>query len=32
MRYGVTAGQLRDEIYTHPSMTEGFNQLLGTLA
>ena len=32
MRHGITAGQLRDEIYTHPSMTEGFNQLLGTLA
>lgn len=32
MRHGITAGRLRDEIYTHPSMTEGFNQLLGTLA
>lgn len=32
MRHGITAAQLRDEIYTHPSMTEGFNQLLGTLA
>jgi pyruvate/2-oxoglutarate dehydrogenase complex dihydrolipoamide dehydrogenase (E3) component len=32
MRHGITATQLRDEIYTHPSMTEGFNQLLGTLA
>lgn len=32
MRYGITASQLRDEIYTHPSMTEAFNQLLGALA
>jgi probable pyridine nucleotide-disulfide oxidoreductase len=31
MRYGITATRLRDEIYTHPSMTEAFNQLLGTL-
>ncbi|TFV55794.1 pyridine nucleotide-disulfide oxidoreductase [Mycobacterium sp. PS03-16] len=31
MRHGITAGTLRDEIYTHPSMTEGFNQLLGAL-
>ena len=32
MRHGITATQLRDEIYIHPSMTEAFNQLLGTLA
>ncbi|WP_420109565.1 FAD-dependent oxidoreductase [Mycolicibacter arupensis] len=32
MRYGITAAQLRDEIYTHPSMSECFNQLLGMLA
>ena len=32
MRHGVTATQLRDEIYIHPSMTEAFNQLLGALA
>jgi hypothetical protein len=32
IRHGITATQLRDEIYTHPSMTEAFNQLLGTLA
>jgi pyruvate/2-oxoglutarate dehydrogenase complex dihydrolipoamide dehydrogenase (E3) component len=32
MRHGITATQLRDEIYTHPSMTECFNQLLGLLA
>ncbi|MFB1293916.1 FAD-dependent oxidoreductase [Mycobacterium sp. pW049] len=31
MRHGITAAQLRDEIYTHPSMTEAFNQLLGAL-
>jgi possible mercury(II) reductase len=28
MRYGVTASQLRDEIYTHPSITEGLNEVL----
>jgi pyruvate/2-oxoglutarate dehydrogenase complex dihydrolipoamide dehydrogenase (E3) component len=32
MRHGITATDLRDEIYTHPSMTECFNQLLGLLA
>lgn len=31
MRHDVTATALRDSIYTHPSMTEAFNQLLGTL-
>lgn len=31
MRHGITASQLRDGIYTHPSMTEAFNQLLGAL-
>lgn len=31
MRHGITASQLRDAIYTHPSMTEAFNQLLGAL-
>lgn len=31
MRHGITASALRDEIYTHPSMTEAFNQLLGVL-
>ena len=29
---GITGTQLRDEIYTHPFMTEAFNQLLGALA
>ncbi|SUA04666.1 pyridine nucleotide-disulfide oxidoreductase ykgC [Mycolicibacterium fortuitum] len=32
MRHGITATSLRDSIYTHPSMTEAFNQLLGQLA
>ncbi|MGH3580870.1 MAG: FAD-dependent oxidoreductase [Mycobacterium sp.] len=32
MRHGITATTLRDSIYTHPSMTEAFNQLLGALA
>ncbi|GAS98026.1 pyridine nucleotide-disulfide oxidoreductase dimerization region [Mycolicibacterium canariasense] len=31
MRHGITATALRDSIYTHPSMTEAFNQLLGSL-
>ncbi len=31
MRYGISASQLRDEIFTHPSMTEAFNQLLDSL-
>ncbi|WP_308161771.1 FAD-dependent oxidoreductase [Mycolicibacterium goodii] len=31
MRHGITATQLRDAIYTHPSMSECFNQLLGLL-
>ncbi|OBG89452.1 pyridine nucleotide-disulfide oxidoreductase [Mycobacterium sp. E802] len=31
IRYGITATELRDSIFTHPSMTEGFNQLLGAL-
>lgn len=28
MRTGVTATQLRDDIWTHPSTTEGFNEVL----
>ena len=28
MRHGITASQLRDEIYTHPSITEGLNEVL----
>jgi probable pyridine nucleotide-disulfide oxidoreductase len=31
MRHGITAPALRDSIFTHPSMTEGFNQLLTLL-
>jgi pyruvate/2-oxoglutarate dehydrogenase complex dihydrolipoamide dehydrogenase (E3) component len=31
MRHDITATALRDSIYTHPSMTEAFNQLLGAL-
>lgn len=30
MRHGVTATELRDTIYTHPSSTEAFNEVLGT--
>ncbi|MGH3587644.1 MAG: FAD-dependent oxidoreductase, partial [Pseudonocardia sp.] len=32
MRHGVTATLLRDEIYTHPSMTEALNDLFAHLA
>jgi pyruvate/2-oxoglutarate dehydrogenase complex dihydrolipoamide dehydrogenase (E3) component len=32
MRHGITASLLRDEIYTHPSMTEALNDLLANLA
>jgi probable pyridine nucleotide-disulfide oxidoreductase len=31
MRHGVTATELRDGIYTHPSTTEGLNEVLATL-
>ena len=31
MRHGVTASELRDSIWTHPSMTEAFNDLFGAL-
>jgi hypothetical protein len=27
----VTASELRDAIYTHPSATEGFNEVLATI-
>ncbi|GAA1206312.1 FAD-dependent oxidoreductase [Pseudonocardia alaniniphila] len=30
MRHGVTASELRDTIYTHPSSTEAFNEVLGS--
>jgi pyruvate/2-oxoglutarate dehydrogenase complex dihydrolipoamide dehydrogenase (E3) component len=29
MRYGITATQLKDSIYTHPSSTEAFNEVIG---
>jgi pyruvate/2-oxoglutarate dehydrogenase complex dihydrolipoamide dehydrogenase (E3) component len=32
MRHGITATAMRDSIYTHPSMNEAFNQLLGALS
>lgn len=32
MRLGVPAARLRDEIYTHPSMTEALNDLFANLA
>jgi pyruvate/2-oxoglutarate dehydrogenase complex dihydrolipoamide dehydrogenase (E3) component len=32
MRHGVTASELRDGIYTHPSMTEALNDLFGNLS
>ncbi|MDN3353760.1 FAD-dependent oxidoreductase [Actinomadura sp. DC4] len=31
MRHGVTATELRDGIYTHPSTTEGLNEVLAAL-
>ena len=31
MRSGVTASRLRDAIYTHPSSTEAFNDVIGTI-
>ena len=32
MRHGITAAELRDSIYTHPSSTEAFNEVLATVA
>jgi pyruvate/2-oxoglutarate dehydrogenase complex dihydrolipoamide dehydrogenase (E3) component len=32
MRHGVTATELRDSVYTHPSTTEAFNEVLGTIS
>lgn len=32
LRLGATASVLRDGIYTHPSMTEAFNDLFANLA
>ncbi|QRP47730.1 FAD-dependent oxidoreductase [Amycolatopsis sp. FDAARGOS 1241] len=31
MRHGIRAAELRDAIYTHPSSTEAFNDVLGTI-
>lgn len=31
IRHGITAAELRDSIYTHPSTTEALNEVLGTL-
>lgn len=31
MRHGITATQLRDSIYTHPSSTEAFNDVIGAI-
>ncbi|WP_433166976.1 FAD-dependent oxidoreductase [Kribbella sp. CA-247076] len=31
MRHRITATELRDSIYTHPSSTEAFNEVLGTI-
>jgi pyruvate/2-oxoglutarate dehydrogenase complex dihydrolipoamide dehydrogenase (E3) component len=31
MRHHVTATELRDAIYTHPSSTEAMNEVLGTI-
>src|SRR5690606_40373695 len=31
MRHGITASRLRDEIYTHPSMTEALNDRFANL-
>ncbi|SDK79700.1 Pyruvate/2-oxoglutarate dehydrogenase complex, dihydrolipoamide dehydrogenase (E3) component [Nonomuraea maritima] len=32
MRHHVTAAELRDAVYTHPSSTEAFNDVLATIA
>jgi pyruvate/2-oxoglutarate dehydrogenase complex dihydrolipoamide dehydrogenase (E3) component len=32
IKHGVTATELRDGIYTHPSSTEAFNEVLATLS
>ncbi|ETK34908.1 FAD-dependent oxidoreductase [Microbispora sp. ATCC PTA-5024] len=31
MRHGVTASELRDTVYTHPTSTEAFNEVLATV-
>ncbi|WP_026819009.1 FAD-dependent oxidoreductase [Arthrobacter castelli] len=32
MRHGITASELRDAVYTHPSSTEALNEVLGSLS
>jgi pyruvate/2-oxoglutarate dehydrogenase complex dihydrolipoamide dehydrogenase (E3) component len=32
IKHGVTATELREGIYTHPSSTEAFNEVLTTLS
>jgi pyruvate/2-oxoglutarate dehydrogenase complex dihydrolipoamide dehydrogenase (E3) component len=31
MRHGITAAELGDAVYTHPSSTEAFNEVLATI-
>jgi pyruvate/2-oxoglutarate dehydrogenase complex dihydrolipoamide dehydrogenase (E3) component len=31
MRHGIKASELRDSIYTHPSSTEAFNEVIGAI-
>jgi pyruvate/2-oxoglutarate dehydrogenase complex dihydrolipoamide dehydrogenase (E3) component len=31
IRHGITASELRDAVYTHPSSTEAFNDVLATI-
>jgi pyruvate/2-oxoglutarate dehydrogenase complex dihydrolipoamide dehydrogenase (E3) component len=31
IRHGITATELRQSIYTHPSSTEAFNEVLGAI-
>ncbi|MEO3873783.1 hypothetical protein ABGB18_33650 [Nonomuraea sp. B12E4] len=31
MRHGISATELRDAVYTHPSSTEAFNEVLGKI-
>ncbi|MGR6318797.1 hypothetical protein Q2K19_32020 [Micromonospora soli] len=31
MRHGIKAAELRDAVYTHPSSTEAFNDVLATI-
>ncbi|MDF3289722.1 hypothetical protein [Streptomyces silvisoli] len=31
IRYGIKASELRDAVYTHPTSTEAFNEVLATI-